>query len=942
MADKEALLRLRLTAQNEANPAFESAAQAMRTLTEPAQNASKAFSEAASGLRGFEDALKTATATIGEAGRSFDSVKQASSELGQAVKDDGTTFREMAQSLTSIDNSLKEVSQSMRGVEEASQAFNRAENNAKGLNETVSKGGLLLGLQQLGQSMEEIGQKGDEMFKSAIESAAEFEANISRIHAVLMNREPTANMEAMKEAALRLGANSKFSANEIAQGMYDLARQGLSSTQILGDGVNGAIEIVNNLAQSTDTDMSETAKIIADVMHEFNLSGEQLGKVGDMISGTMHTSSISMNDFYYAMRQVGPVASNMHQSIEDVSTTIALLAQHGIAGSSAGTALKNMLLGLEPRTEKAAALMKDLGISAKNGAADSFYQLNGNLKPLPEIIGILHDKFGGLNDKQKEAALAATFTKYGLAGLNTVVMEGKDKFEELKKTLMEEKAADIAREKMNNLQGDMWRLHAAIGTMSKSFGDTLEPSMRKVAQAAQGIINWFTNLSPATKEVIMIVGGVASAMVTVGGAILGVVSAIGFLNMGLAGTKMTLSGILAPTGLVTAAVALLAVGAYELYQHWDQVKAGLQAVGNAIITFKNEAIAVLSDELTRHKGVIEGVATALTVIFGPALIKTGVEAAIAGTKLAVEFAVAITKAGIEATVAGAKLAADFIVQVIKMGVEVSLTAAKITGEMIVALITYAAKGWDAAIMIGGQTTALIANAAAFVAQKVALVASEVATAALTAAQWALNVALNANPIGIVILAIAALGAAIYEVIKHWQDIVTWIKNAWQELINFKDQALNFGSDFVKNVADGISGAIHFVVESASKVVNAIKSIFSSAPPPPQYSAPAGPPAPEAMAESVPHFAQGGVVTKPTLALVGEGGEREFIVPESKLRNQDGYTLGLNVPFNNGAIRGNGASIVFNATFNINGTNKDGRQIGNDIMTILRREFKFAL
>lgn len=58
-----------------------------------------------------------------------------------------------------------------------------------------------------------------------------------------------------------------------------------------------------------------------------------------------------------------------------------------------------------------------------------------------------------------------------------------------------------------------------------------------------------------------------------------------------------------------------------------------------------------------------------------------------------------------------------------------------------------------------------------------------ATNAWEAAQWALDVAMDANPVGVVALAIAALGVVIYEVVKHWQDICQWVSTAWDFLKN---------------------------------------------------------------------------------------------------------------------------------------------------------------
>ncbi|MFC5447585.1 phage tail tape measure protein [Paenibacillus aestuarii] len=910
--EREAILRLKLTAQNEANPAFESAAQAMRDLNGPAETASKAFNEAASGLRGFTDSLKSASTTINDTGKSFEAVTQASGGLTKALEGDQKAVGEVTQSLSGFDRALNETAQTMRGVGEASQAFNKASGNANTLKESVDKGGLLIGMQMLGQSMEGVGETGAHMFEDAIKSAAEFEANISRIHAVLMNREPNANMEEMSQTALRLGSNSKFSANEIAQGLYDLARQGLSSTQILGDGVNGAIEVVNNLAQSTDTDMSETAKVITDVMHEFSMSGDQLAKVGDMISGTMHTSSISMNDFYYSLRQVGPVASNMHQSIEDVSTVIAELAQHGISGSSAGTALKNMLLGLEPRTEKAAALMKDLGISAKNGAADSFYQLNGNLKPLPDIIGVLHDKFGDLNDSQKQAALSATFTKYGLAGLNTIVGEGKDKFQELKKTLMEEKSADIAREKMNNLQGDMWKLNASVETAKKSFGDTLAPAMRSVAQAAQGAVNWFAELSPATKQAIMVVGGIASAMFVVGGSILSVVSTLGFLKMGmqgLMGTSATLTGLLSPIGLVIAAVAVLGLAVYELIKHWDEVNAWMrQHIGIDLpqiwTALKSTATAVfkaISDIFSDAWNGIKKITQEVWDYIGPTITD------------------------------GLKAISDF------------------WGEVFPQMRDIAKAFWDFLEPIVRITWELIKGyfsvSLGFI--KGAWSDTWNAIKDLFKTAWDLLVDLIRigwdDITGIFKIALDLLSG---NWSKAWEDMKTLLSNLFGDINklfgDFVTNSFNFGKDMVMAVARGIEGAIDAAISAARKVVSAITSIFSSAPTSPSISS--GNAISQAAA-AVPQFAEGGKVTKPTLAMVGEGGEPEYILPESKLRGQDGYTLGLNgVSMPGGASGVRTGQTVINGGINItvSGAGKDGKQIGSDIMSMLRREFKFAL
>ncbi len=81
----------------------------------------------------------------------------------------------------------------------------------------------------------------------------------------------------------------------------------------------------------------------------------------------------------------------------------------------------------------------------------------------------------------------------------------------------------------------------------------------------------------------------------------------------------------------------------------------------------------------------------------------------------------------------------------------------------------------------------------------------------TAVQWALNVAMNANPIGLIIIAIAALTAGVIWLVKNWKDVVAWMKKVWDQFKQTK---------FVQ----GIINSFKIFVAVIQKVIDKLKQI----------------------------------------------------------------------------------------------------------------------
>jgi phage-related protein len=108
-----------------------------------------------------------------------------------------------------------------------------------------------------------------------------------------------------------------------------------------------------------------------------------------------------------------------------------------------------------------------------------------------------------------------------------------------------------------------------------------------------------------------------------------------------------------------------------------------------------------------------------------------------------------------------------------------------------------------------QVGATYASVAAQKAYAVGLGISKVATAIATAAQWLFNAALDANPVGIVVLAIGLLIAAIVLIATHWKQVSSFLMDSWKNVSSF---FMTIGSGIAKWWNGFWNGIVNFAID----------------------------------------------------------------------------------------------------------------------------------
>jgi len=457
----------------------------------------------------------------------------------------------------------------------------------------------------------------------AISKSMEFEKSMSAVGAATGATAGT--LGDLREAAMRAGADTQYSATEAAGAITEMAKAGVSAKDIMGGGLKGAL----SLAAAGQLDVADAAGIASVAMTQFSLSGAQLPHVADLLAAGAGKAMGSVGDLGAALNQSGLIASAAGLSIEETTGTLSAFASAGLIGSDAGTSFKTMLQALQAPSGKAAELMSDLGLN--------MYDAQGNMLGVSEMAGQLQAHLSGLTEEQRNSALATIFGSDAVRAANVLYKEGAAGIADWTSKVNDQGyAAKQAAALNDNLSGDLERLGGSFDTLMISLGSGAQGPLRDLVQMLGGLVdgvNWavgaFADLPGPVKVALAAMAGWVALRGPLGALFsrvaVGIVSTV--TSMGMATGATTAFGIAAGTArialmsLLTTAAPLAAVAgiAYaitgiidfataasdardEVRGMWDAVA---DARGSAQVDAINGTIDQLKSKVTDLRGEIE-------------------------------------------------------------------------------------------------------------------------------------------------------------------------------------------------------------------------------------------------------------------------------------------------------------------------------------------------
>ncbi|EMW79096.1 phage tail tape measure protein, TP901 family, core region [Escherichia coli P0304777.15] len=544
-------------------------------------------------------------------------------ELGGELKRHGisltgsdNTIQQAIRRTEQYNNQLERERQALARVTQARERYSRAQENAGKLK---TGGALAIGAAAAG------GYAAGRFLQPAIG----FGKEMSRVQALTRIDKNSPQFKALREQALKLGSETQFTASDAASGQSFLAMAGFTPQAI-----QAALPGVLNMALAGGVELGETADIGSNILTQFNLTADQMDRVGDTLTAAFTRTNTDLRALGETMKYTGPVAAKLGISLEEATAMAGMLANNGLRGSDAGTAMRASLSRLASPPKAAADALKELGVSV----ADA----RGKMRPMEDVLLDLYkatQKYGQVDQVSFFKDIAGEEAFVGLQTL--VAAAGSGELQKLTRELQGAKgeADRVAKVMADNLDGDLKNLDSAWEGLRIRISDLVDGPLRSVTQWLTRVLEKITSLAqahPVLTRQLLIAGGALLAMTATIGSlslVIGVLyGKLATLRLGfdiltrsmnvvrvlpalwgmLTGSVSLLGGaigaLFSPVGLIVAALAGAAV---LIWKYWDPIRAFFAGVFSGIM----ERLTPLRETFERFGPVFDAIGSGISQVF---------------------------------------------------------------------------------------------------------------------------------------------------------------------------------------------------------------------------------------------------------------------------------------------------------------------------------------
>ena len=390
------------------------------------------------------------------------------------------TKRQLADLKSQQDNTGKSAEELGKTAQETGNDFKGAKSDIKsyedavsGLNSAISDvSGDLKGIVTAAAgAVTAVGGAAVGAVSKATEVGAGFEKSMSKVQAI--SGATGEDLAALEQAAKNMGASTSKTASESADALSYMALAGWKTEEMLT-----GLEPILRASEAGEMDLATCSDLVTDSMSAMGVSVNDLSHYLDVVAAAQSNSNTSMQQLLEAFVECGGSAHNFGLNVEDLSTVLGVMANRGIKGTEAGTALNSIFVNMLGSTKRTAEAMDTLGLS--------LYDQDGKMKDMTEVLKEMGNALETATDEQRNNLEAMLGGKTQITALQAMVNGLNGEYDNLSETLYNCDGAlmNTAKTMQDNLTGKVTEMQSALEGLGINFYDYLEEPLKSAVQAA--------------------------------------------------------------------------------------------------------------------------------------------------------------------------------------------------------------------------------------------------------------------------------------------------------------------------------------------------------------------------------------------------------------------------------------------------------------------------
>lgn len=574
----------------------------------------------------------------------------------------------------------------------------------------------------------------------AVEKAGEFQSKLITIQGI--TGATTSQMNKLSNAIMNVSSKvTMFNDMQVSGFAQQLASGGFKKASDVQKLLLPVSQFAEVQKYEGKADPQEAVKMAINMAHMFkHYDAASMKKYLNAFNKYSVMEPGSSQDLYQTLSYLAPTAyRQLHMPESDVMALAAIANRVGLKGSHGGTNAADMILRLVPgliggtptatKMPKAWNAMLKLGLINQKGKSKFFksghiVDLQGMLQTLikasknystPELAKYYHDIFG------IQGGRAAS------------IMSDKSTIEQLKSMEAQLKTTKSIQQFMaaysKSTEGQINMLKSNAMTAMLRFAMQLMPVLNPILARLNSMVKAFMKFEEAHPKLLKLIGRFATwtagILLTVGvvqllTGVLGYLFTGGIIGEGARLLIRAFTGMLGP-------ITLLIGAGYLLYKAWMHDWGGIREKAAGALRWIKTEIPIIEMKIKR-----------LALSLG--LISKG------------KF---------------------HIPEWLKWGAAIFLGIKGLTG--LVSGINMILGPFAALTRFVGSGGTMLRGIISFGSWIMRITGL---TKLWTAVQAAFNIVMDMNPIGLIIIGVAALTVGIVLLVKHWKTVVHWLKNAW--------------------------------------------------------------------------------------------------------------------------------------------------------------------